>query len=467
MTELLKFVGDPFVDCGVAVLAIRVGKRAQDVSDSDLLQQSQLLECEYALPSWRGYLSVHFPNSGWCNPTMAAAKQAEFRELVLRGYRGPMIGRPCAYCGRPAHDLADRSKIPLLTGATVMTSSPGGSPGLPVCGYCLCAIQYYPLATLKVSGRPLFWWSQDPEWMVWLTKDFCHRVRAVLAGSPEAVPNCRWPSTRLLDSAYKVMTLQRSLMREAGRLSDIVGCHVTNYGSGPEYDELRVPKALLAFWSTAMANFPVQYAEIVNSAREQLTKPKTRKKQETVSGSAGEPIDENRRNFFYEDLGRAFRSVNYQADALQIARKYFFRMDKADIKAGAYELARCFLETVAGMTKDRIDAVERIADRIAASPEVEKIVARLFKRNRGMDFIVSLTDAMDRLVRKSEPAFSTADVHLALNLVSEDDATPTDTWLIRELMIMRILETVSLRRPEEVSKLPDVAASESENEKGA
>lgn len=467
MTELLRFVGDPFVDCGVAVLAMRVGKRAQDVSESDLLQQSELLEREYALPIWRGYLSVHFPNSGWCNPTMAAAKQAEFRDLVLRGYRRPVIGRPCAYCGRPAQDLADRSKIPLLTGATIMTSSPGGSPGLPVCGYCLCVVQFYPLATLKVNGRPLFWWAQDPEWMAWLTEDFRHRVAAVLAGSPEAIPNCQWPSTRLLESAYKVMTQQRSRLGAAARLSDLVGCHVTNYGSGPEYDELRIPKALLRFWSTAMANFPDRYAEIVGSAREEPKKPKAKKKQGTAPEGAGEPNQESSRNFFYEDLGRAFRAADYHANALQIARRYFVRMDKADIKAGAYQLARCFLETVADMTKDRLDAVERIADRIAASPEVENIVGRLFRRSRSMDFIMSLTDAMDRLVRKSEPGFTTADVHLALNLVSEDDATPTDTWLIRELMIMRILETVSLKRPDEVPKLPDVAASEPENEKGA
>lgn len=58
----------------------------------------------------------------------------------------------------------------------------------------------------------------------------------------------------------------------AVQVADIVGCHATNYGTDPEYKEIRIPKGLVEFWILARG-FPL-YDEIVRSNWEAERKPK-------------------------------------------------------------------------------------------------------------------------------------------------------------------------------------------------
>ena len=156
----IQYVGDPFVDAGVAVLEYRLDKACSDFSESDLVVQKEKLKDEYGRRCWRGYLTVHFPNSGWCNATMGEAAKAAFLEEVLGGHGLEPVRprRACAYCGRPAQVLADRSYVPLLTSKTNMVAGPGGAPGLPVCGYWVYAIRspFHKLARVfwAVSDNP-------------------------------------------------------------------------------------------------------------------------------------------------------------------------------------------------------------------------------------------------------------------------------------------------------------------------
>jgi CRISPR-associated protein Cst1 len=140
------------------VLEFRVKKSCADFLRGDLEKQAAELEYLYAKKAWMRYLSVHFPNSCWCNPTMGVESRNIQRAALLRSFDGPPLGDPaCSYCRRPAQHMADRSVIPLVTGAGNMTAGAGGEPGLPICSACQYAIQFYPLATLKVNGLPLFW----------------------------------------------------------------------------------------------------------------------------------------------------------------------------------------------------------------------------------------------------------------------------------------------------------------------
>lgn len=114
-------------------------------------------------------------------------KNQAYLNKVLESYKPefPELDRKCGLCGRPAKILADRRYVPLLTGETVMSSGSGGIPGLPVCGWCVFAVHFYPFATLKVEGRPLFWWSPDPVWTLRLTCIFAEKLKHVLAMSSE------------------------------------------------------------------------------------------------------------------------------------------------------------------------------------------------------------------------------------------------------------------------------------------
>ena len=156
------------------------------------------------------------------------------------------------FCNEPAKILADRRYVPLLTGETSMASGAEGQPGLPVCGYCVFAVHFYPLATLKVDGRPLFWRAPHPMWVLRLNRAFYGDVQRLLAASSDELPKLRWPATRLLNAARQVMDeIERMPELERPPLCDVAGLHATNYGTAASYDELRIPRGLLEFWSEA------------------------------------------------------------------------------------------------------------------------------------------------------------------------------------------------------------------------
>jgi CRISPR-associated protein Cst1 len=462
MSDTVRYVGDPFVDAGVAVLEYRTAKQFDDLDNSDLRQQAAEIEELYGQQAWRGYLTVHFPNSGWCNATMSAENKAAFRNSVLRGFDvSAGVGRLCAYCSRPAQHIADRSMVPLLTGAATMTTGAGGAPGLPICGYCLFAIQFYPLATVKVHGRPLFWWTHDPEWMRLLTRQFGAIVQQVTTGAGETIPNLSWPSTQLFRAAWRAFENWSSSPPD-GRvaLADIIGCHVTNYGSGPDYEELHIPRSVLEFWWQARA-FPI-YREIVRAAWEIPAKGKPKEQQ------SGDDIEDNlgARNRFYEDMGRAFRNQDFRRLARSIASRYFIRPGLKKAEKDRRQLAEYFLEEVAGMERARLDAIRLIADRIADSKQTKQILDRMFRRTSPRFFISTLVYAQDRMARAHEPPLPTDQIHTALNVVSTEEPPVRDAWLVRELMLLRILERMAESQTD-LNDLPEVATvSDEELAKG-
>jgi CRISPR-associated protein Cst1 len=431
---LIQFVGDPFVDAGVAVLECRLEKECSRFSEADLVAQADELEDIYSRKAWIGYLTVHFPNSCWCNFTMGADKRRQQRENLLRSFnRAAIPGRQCAYCQRLAQHIADRSAIPLLTGASTMTSGPGGEPGLPVCSACLYAIQFYPLATLKVNGRPLFWWTPQHDWMYLLTSEFAQRIAKIVEGSPEQVPTLSWPSTQLL------ITVEDKIRQLADHknelpLVDLVGCHATNYGSGPDYEELRLKRGVLEFLRSAQ-----QYSAY-RAIRDRAW--------ETIPAKAKKP-DRGRRNFFFEDLGKQFRAGFERP--VNMLKKYF--RPQAGHEDGVFELACVFSRKVLEMTEEQVTAIKELAGQIAASKKAEDHLGRLFQARKFANYFRSLTEISDRMSRAEEGPLQTDAILRAFDLVGEDDALGRNGSLVWELLMIRLIEVLPKDRLE---KLPEL-----------
>jgi len=172
--DTVRYVGDPFVDAGVAVLEHWLEKACEEFTETDLAGAAEKLQQRYSRKMWKGYLTVHLPNSVWCQANVGAVRKEEMLDLVLRGYHREALrpARPCCYCGRAAQVIADRSRVPLVTSEKSMSVGAGGAPGTPVCGYCLYAVQFYPVCTLKVEGKPLFWTVPERRWTFLLTGGF-------------------------------------------------------------------------------------------------------------------------------------------------------------------------------------------------------------------------------------------------------------------------------------------------------
>jgi CRISPR-associated protein Cst1 len=456
MSPAIQFVGDPFVDTGAAVLEFRLDKPCADFSESDLAFQANELASLYRQKAWIGYLTVHFPNSCWCNATMGPDKKQRQQNALLRAFNWPDLAeRECVYCRRPAQQIADRSTIPLLTGATTMTTGPGGEPGLPVCSACLFAVQFYPLATLKVNGRPLFWWtprregSLNQDWMFCLTSDFAKRVSQILEGSPDQVPSLNWPSTRLLESAEEVLLKARDLDLP---LVDLLGCHMTNYGSGPDFEEIRLKRGILEFLRAAKQYSA--YRTIRDSAWETVpAKPRKAATKPARNSPSG-----YRRNFFFEDIGKMQRRATIGRTA--IIHRHF--TPHAGREAGVFELACHFARKVLEMTQEQVKAIKELAGQIAASRQAENYLDRLFQRRGFTNYIRTLTEISDRMKRANEAPLATETILQAFDLTNEDDASPRDEGLVRELILIRLIEVLPQER---LKELPQLESEEIQEQK--
>ena len=443
---MIRYTGHPFVDVGVSVIENYIEKPCEDLAGDDLEKAANWLRGIYSRKDMKGYLTVHFPNSGWCNATISDENKDIYISKVLRSYTAEPLkpDRTCAFCEHPAQFLADRQHIPMLTGTTLLVTAPYGVVGLPVCGYCLYSVQFYPLATLKVEGKPLFWWTPNPDMTFQLVREMHSKVMQLLAGSTDKFPNLDWPRTRLLETARKVV----ECYNENENLADCIGYHVTNYGSGPDFREYIVPKALLDFWQELrFANKEVReaHAWIEES---QWEKPKVRKANKTLesndTGNLGNDSVGSRRNFYYEGLSRAFESKDWVHELRLIVSRYYVIFNKEHINKNCYELAKLFLRKVGGMDKQRIDVIKNIADQITnvlilGNNEKRWFTELYMKEKRTGDFLKFLVKAQKRLSELGQP-IALEDVLIMLDLSSTDDVGPKDTWLVRDLFLLRMLE---------------------------
>jgi hypothetical protein len=228
-------------------------------------------------------------------------------------------------------------------------------------------------------------------------------------------------------------------------LCDIIGCHVTNYRTSPEFDELRIPRELFEFWDQAASGFGTIYESIVSTAWQVKVEKITKgKKPKHEGGSEWE-----RKNGLYEALGAAFRTDDFRPGAVDVAKKYFIRVTKTAAHSGRFELACLFLERLAGMRKNRIDAIKEIGDSIARSSEKRKLLPRLFNTRNIFDALVYI---QRRIGEKNETPLCFDTIITALDLVSEDDSLPQDFWLVRSLIQLRVMEQVDI---DTLRELPD------------
>lgn len=436
------------------MLELRLHKPCERFTTEDLAVQAKEIKKQYAKSLWKSYLMVHLPNCAWTQKDPSSQKNQAYISKVLESYKDkfPELDRRCAFCSRPAKVLADRRYVPLLTGETIMTSGPGGAPGLPVCGWCVFAAHFYPFATIKVEGRPLFWWAPDRRWTLRLTGSFVRELEGLFARSSEELPKLRWPSTQLLHAARQTMHEFEKHPAECPPLSDVIGVHATNYGTSADFEELHIPRGLFEFWKQAGA-YQV-YREIENRAWEhKKQKPATGRKSKRRGGQTANETKMNgsselsRKNRLYEALGGAFRSDDYRERAKLVAAQFFLRKQDRRVATGTIDVTELFLEKVAGMERERLGAIRDLADHIADHLIIgageRKVAWQLFRRKLRLGELFQSLSQMQRKLSAIGKPLEWDKVLLALNLASDDDRTASDYWLVQELILIRLYERLA------------------------
>lgn len=458
---MFKYTGHMFVDVGIAVMENMCHKACEEFTDQDMVDVGEELQLLYAQKVLSGYLTIHFPNSGWCNPTIGEEKKREFFNEVLGSYgeSGIKPRRRCAFCENDANLLANRKHIPLLTGEKTINNAPTGSkPGLPVCGYCIMAIQFYPLGTLKVEGKPLFWWSTDQKWTRMLVKDTYLKVRQVLALNLDKLPSFSWPRTRLLQVAQEV--LEKVTDDEAQ--VDLIAYHLTNYGASPDYATFVLPQALLGYLqaiTVAPENVRIAHSHIVGKNWEVLKKGKPDPIAEVLFKQAN-------RNFYYEALVRLVQGSHREGFGL--IRRFFLQRKKEFMNFNNYELTALFLRKVMDLEVKRLQLIKELADNIMQTLVLgnseKRWLAELYnKQLRPGEFLRYLIRVQKRLSERGA-AFAYEDVLCILNLESEEELVGRDSWLVQDLMLIRMLEVAAKQATELVADLEDKDNQEAKEE---
>jgi CRISPR-associated protein Cst1 len=278
--------------------------------------------------------------------------------------------------------------------------------------------------------------------MFCLSSNFTKRVSQIIEASPEQVPSLNWPSTRLLEAAEEV--LQTPAAAELP-LVDLLGCHMTNYGSGPDFEEIRLKRDILEFLRTA--NQFSAYRTIRGSAWETVP-AKPRKPKATTTPAKSSPSG-YRRNFLFEDIGNMLRRGPVGRSA--IIHRHF--TPHAGREAGVFDLACHFARKVLEMTQEQVNAIKELAGQIAASRQAESYLDRLFQRKGLTNYIRTLTEISDRMKRGNEVPLATDTILQAFDLTSEEDASPRDEGLVRELILIRLIEVLPQERLKDLPQL--------------
>lgn len=467
----VDYCGDPFVDVGLATLAAFAGKQhPRELTDADLEAAADYMAHNYFVQPLRSYLTVCFPNSGYTQPAFFTQpdKQALYAERVLRAFRRetPTLDEEDVFLGLPAADVqfdvkgelppgrVFREHVPLQTGQGVINFHPYGEEGLPISGLALLAIQALPLGCAKCEGKMLAVHSDNGEIVHYFARDFLEwNRRAVSLAQQES--SSKMPEREQRFRTLLIRTLLDALIAQAEAQMDerpfaVTAYHFSNFGQNAYVAMYHLPSQLVLYLQE-MNNAEHQRAW-ERLVRRAWALPKLKR------GETGAPADwQPDRNWLYEDLFRVVQEpAHYGA---RFIRTYFLRQALRAVRSdptdprGAYTLQReaelvswrltaAFLGRIMHMEADRIEAIRRLGDALAAYVGGEndrRLFQAVYQENRYDYLRNALIKANLAHVRGGHPPFLTMDDFI--RVFEEGEELAYNDWrLARDLLLIRMVE---------------------------
>lgn len=457
MSELrFRFIGHPLIDVGVATLCAAAG-----VDDPGKLAAEQVeafaaeLADIYLNPAMSGFLGyVVFANARFANPAQLkpqfdAVRRAKLSDLLTlwspgaapSAYEEPSVeGERCVFSGDPAAVRVSRMYIPLITDETNINFVPEGVPMLAISGWCLMALLAMPMGGLASKGKMWLVHSFEPQTTLYFAaRNLARNRRDFQMQGLSKRPNYKFARTTLLHDlveaqAYRVLQtnypLTTYLFTSSGQKSEVTIDHLSS--------------PVLRFIRRAQHIVPDAWHRIVSRAERLSTAP---------DNSEG-VITYNERNYFYEDL------FTLPKDAHSFLRRYILRtpipgkpsgdakndprytyslIEESDLVS--WSLTTLFLIEVMNMERERIEAIRLIADRVARyiQTQDERLFGQLFNARKEYEFRLSLLKAAKKA---TDPFFGMDEFVMAFFTTTDQDTLRFDWHLARDLMIVRIIETL-------------------------
>jgi CRISPR-associated protein Cst1 len=428
---------------GIASLLTFAGKNSpEEIKSSDLEAFARYGETAYFSPEISSYLSVLF-TSNFLNPSFSAEKKKQFVKAVLRSYeRAPDPSLPaCAYCGNTSVRRAHRDLIPMLTGREHVNFSPGGTPGLALCGNCIVALQALSIASPMCSGRSLVVSSDDPSFVVALVKSWQPEIRKRIQLSEQSGQKLS-PVTRPLTRTIAALT---KIEAERETSPSITVYHLSNSGQGPQVDIFFLPSSVVRFVQRAnAAKYSATWKEVVRRAWEFPSKSQKDKDSADEKNAVG--------NYLYEDLfalpdrSGSFVRTYCLRKATRFARAPGDPRSTyggwQDYIPGLWDLTGLFLQEVMAVESDRIEAIRKLGDILAdeiATENDRRLWWTVYSADAYRQARLALIQASQRRLKRGLPPIVSLDGFL--EVFEEGDELPRVDWrLAWDLVLIRVIE---------------------------
>jgi len=432
-STLYTWTGHALPDMGIAILTAFSGKEnPEELMEEDLEKFAEYAEKAYLTPALTSYLSVLFTiNCGSTNPSSTINKKKKYTNYILRAYKENISEKlpVCIYCKRPSVELfvnnehlpICRDVVPMLTGRGMINFFPKGIVGLPLCGFCVLAIQALSIGSPKCGGKALIIHSEDHSFLMELIKndEWLPRLRKIIQlseTSDSKLPAMSKPKTRIIEIIERAR-------KEENVKSSVTIYHLSNSGQGPGIDIYYLPCFTINFVIRAKTE---KFSEVwENLSHSSWDNQKEKDNNENYIS----------RNYLYEDL------FTLPEEAGKFIRTYFLRKGLS-LNLMTWSITELFLKEVLGMQKARIEAIKLLGDKIA-----EEIVSNNDKRlwekvYRAGKFIelrnILITQSIRMIKAAKEPITS---FNNFLEIFEEGEELARVDWkLAWDLVIIRIID---------------------------
>ena len=423
-TPLYTWTGHPLPDMGMSILTVFSEKeKPEDLTEEDLDKFVQYAERAYFTPALSGYLTVLF-TSNFINPSFTPEKKQKYVGEILRSYKKEADTKfpSCIYCHKESVNLVYRDLIPMLSGRDVINFFPGGRHGLPICGFCILAIQALSIGSPKCGGKALIIHSEDHSFIIGFLKEWLPWLRSMIQlseTSQSKLPAISKPRTRLIETIEK-------MRREEDIKGSVTVYHLSNSGQGPGIDIYYLPCFTINFIIRAGTK---KYSEVWEKLSHSSW-DKQKEKSEEASYSS--------RNYLYEDL------FTLPDASERFIRTYFLRKG-LNLELMTWNITELFLKEVVGMEKNRIEAIKILGDKIAM-----EIVTNNDKRLWEQVYRVSYPKKFDKirniLIKQSARMIKNSKEPLTnfenfIDIFEEGEEIARSNWeLAWDLVIIKIID---------------------------
>jgi len=485
-----RYTGHPLIDMGVATLVVATGTSSPTEIEKEKIEvfiDDELVPV-YINPAMSNYLgSVLFGNVNFANPamntnpkfdekrrqrlkawfTVALETDPNDRDQLMSlidGFRqGPRTdwllpadveipdpGERCAFSGDLAVIRVSRIIVPMTGSEDALNFVPQGRPRLPIAGWVLLAMLAMPMGTLNSGGQVLLPHTMD---YGLLQKLAAHALeqnrRAIQMEGLNKRPNYRFARTQVL----------KTLLELGARGPRIYPLTVYKFSSSAQNAKLEIftlETRVMAFIMQAKYRHARAWNTIVQRAWYLDAQPN----EAPALTKKGEQIYE-RRNYFYEGLF----SLPQAAPAFM--RRYLLRQRQPGVPKGkskhdpryhyssyeereviSWDLIKLFMEMMMDISKDRIDAIQILADRLAMyiSHTDKRLYGRLFRCRKGHELRSELIRAANRVKEQGrEPILPYREFITAFFYEDKgnDSILREDWFLARDLLMIRLIESLA------------------------